>query len=361
MTLTTDLIASNTAPCRLENPIRLTDYVVAEEGYCVAVRALADKETYNLVECADGEFRTIQKGSVIVGALGGRQALKGYCGHVPRRIAPGDTLNVLNMGGIIGLCTSDHPDLGPAMPVEVLGAVVTEQGGALRHARLQDVALEPLASLGASAPLVMVSGTSMNTGKTKAAAEIVAGLTARGFRVAAAKLTGASLMRDVRAFEARGAVCVRSFTDAGVVASTGKNVVPVGKGIVAALNGCAPDVIVLELGDGFIGPYGVDELLLDQELQRFTAAHVVAASDLAGAWAADHLFRLRYRSSITAFVGPVTDNAAGSDYVRTALGVPAANAQQEPQHLAALVVSALPVRNVVHRPKRHPALRGVTV
>jgi hypothetical protein len=347
--LIADHVASSTSPCGLEATVSITDYVVAEEGYCVAVRALDDKETYNQIEGADGVFRTIQKGHVIVGALGGRQALRGYCGHVPRRIAPGDILNVLNLGGIIGICTSDHPDLGPALRVEVIGAVVVQTKGAVRHARLQDVALDPAARIGTSAPLVVVSGTSMNTGKTRAAAEIVAGLTSRGYRVAAAKLTGASLMRDVRAFKERGAFRVRSFTDAGVVCSTGKNVVPTAKGIIVDLNASAPDVLVLELGDGFIGPYGVDELLLDQEIQSFTAAHVCAAGDLAGAWAADHLFRTRYRSQIATFVGPVTDNAAGCDYIRTALGVAAANAQRDGDKLAGLVAARLPAPAVTRR------------
>jgi hypothetical protein len=355
-TIFADHVASSTAPCGLGATVAITDYIVAEEGYCVAVRALAEKEVYNQIEGADAVFRKIKKGDVIVGALGGRQALRGYCGQVPRRIAVGDLLNVLNLGGIIGQCTSDHPDLGPALPVQVLGAVLLDGDGSVRHARLQDVALEPVAHLTSSAPLVMVSGTSMNTGKTRAAGEIVAGLTAKGFRVAAAKLTGASLMRDVRSFEAHGAVCVRSFTDAGVVASTGKNVVPTAKAIIADLQNCQPDVLVLELGDGFIGPYGVDELLLDQELQSFTAAHVVAAVDLAGAWAADQLFRSRYRSGITAFVGPVTDNAAGCGYIRTALGVPAANAQQEPERLAAIIAAELPSpAQALRKPRRRAA------
>jgi hypothetical protein len=342
MTFQADHVASSTSPCGLASTVTVSDYVVAEEGYCVAVRALADKETYNMIEGADGLFRQIRKGDVIVGALGGRQALRGYCGLVPRKISAGDILNVLNLGGIIGRCTSDHPDLGPALPVEVLGAVVIENGTGPRHARLQDVAIESAAHIYASAPLIMVSGTSMDTGKTRAAGAIVAGLSARGYAVAAAKLTGASLMRDVRSFLDKGAIHVRTFTDAGVVASTGKNVVPTAKGIIADLNTVQPDVIVLELGDGFIGPYGVDELLLDQEIQGFTAAHVVAAGDLAGAWAADQLFRSRYRSAISVFVGPVTDNAAGCGYIRTALGVAAANAQQEPDRLASVVAEKLP-------------------
>lgn len=341
-TLQADHVASSTAPCGLSHALLLSDYIVAEDGYCIAVRALEEKTVYNQIEGADGTFRTITNGDIIVGTLGSRQALQGYCGQVPRRITPGDTLNILNLGGIIGKCTSDHPTLGPALRVEVLGAVLIQDNGSPRHARLQDVAIEPTAHLHASAPLVMVSGTSMNTGKTRAAAEIVAGLTARGFSVAAAKLTGASLMRDVRSFLDKGAIKVRTFTDAGVVASTGKNVVATAKGVIADLNLCNPDLLVIELGDGFIGPYGVDELLLDQELQTFTKVHVVAANDLAGAWAADQLFRQRYRKEVSVYVGPITDNAAGCGYVRTTLGVPAANAQQEPDRLTEIVASHLP-------------------
>lgn len=119
--LTVDKIGSSTAPCRLSHEVELTAYIVAEEGYCLVVRALEEKTTYNLLECTDGTFQPIRRGDLIIGALGERQALKGYSGRIPRRIQVGDVLNVLNMGGILGQCTSDHPDLGPALRVEVLG------------------------------------------------------------------------------------------------------------------------------------------------------------------------------------------------------------------------------------------------
>jgi hypothetical protein len=334
--LTAQHVASSTAPCGLAHHLSISPYVVAEEGYCLAVRALDHKEVYNQLEGCDGVFRTIQQGDVLAGALGERQALKGYSGRIPRTIRPGDTLHVLNMGGILGLCTSDHPDLGPALRVEVLGAVVTGEG---RHARIQDHAIEPCEHLTDSAPLVFVSGTAMNTGKTYAAAELVAGLTGQGFRVAAAKLTGASLMRDVRAMAAHGAVCTASFTEAGVVATTGRDMVPVAKGLIRHLNGCAPDAIVLELGDGIIGPYGVDAILQDMELQRLTAAHVLAATDLAGAWAADQLFRTRYRADLAVVVGPATDTEVGRRYLQNTLGVPGINAREEAARLSALIAS----------------------
>lgn len=341
--LVVDKIASVSLRCGLERVVQISPYVIAQEGYCVAVRALDEKTTYNVLECTDGSFQTLHQGDVIVGVLGERQALKGYSGRLPRQISQGDVLNVLNMGGIVGLCTSDHPELGPALRVEVLGAVLAERDGQLAHARIQDNALEPLYNLTASAPLVMVSGTSMNTGKTHAAARIIEGLTSQGLRVAAGKLTGASLMRDTRKMLEHGAVAAVSFTDAGVVASTNKEMGPLAKTLVAHLNAAKPDVIVLELGDGFIGYYGVDELLLDKELQRFTKVHVVAATDLAGTWAADQLFRQRYLAGITVVVGPVTDNAVGKQYIQNALGIPALNAIQDSDALTALVKQVLEV------------------
>ena len=329
-----DHIASSTRRCGLTHDSRCSPYVVAAEGYCVAVQALDHKEVYNQIECVDGNFETIHKGDVLIGVLGERQALKGYSGRLPYRIRVGDSLHVLNMGGIIGECTSDHPDLGPALRVEILGAVLVEQDGKNHHARIQDYALPPIYSLDTSAPIVLVSGTSMNTGKTLAACEIVSGLTERGFRVAAGKATGAALRRDVRNMSERGAIGVASFSDLGVVASTNKQMAPFAKGLINHLNAeYSPDVIVLELGDGFIGYYGVDELLLDKELQKHVAVNVVAATDLAGVWSADQQFRLRYDAKLHIVTGPVTDNAVGKQYIEQVLGITAINAMQNARAL----------------------------
>lgn len=340
-TCTADLVASSTAHCQLTHEVTLSPYIVAQEGYCIAVRAMEERTHYNQVECTDGTFRTVRKGDVLVGVLGERQALKGYSGRVPRHIEKGDTLNILNLGGIIGACTSALPELGPALKVEVLGAVMTERDGQWTHVRIQDGALDPVYSLTESAALVIVSGTAMNTGKTLAACRIVQGLTERGMRVAAAKLTGASLMRDVRKMREHGAVACATFTEAGVVCSTNEEMAPIGKALIHHLNGENPDVIVLEMGDGFVGYYGVDELLQDKEIQRFTGAHVVAATDLAGAWAAEQMFYHRYRSPITAITGPVTDNDVGRQYIQNRLGIAAINARQESNRLAEHVAQAV--------------------
>ncbi len=342
-TIPVTYVSSTAAKTGLVSDVSLSDYVVAQEGYCVVVEALESKAVYNQIECADGEFRTIAKGDVFVGVLGERRALKGYSGVVPRVALPGDTLNVLNMGGIIGNCVSDHPDLGPALRVKVLGAAMVETDGMWVHARLQDHALHEVDSLTSSVPLIFISGTAMNTGKTWAACELVQRLTRRGYRVAAAKATGASLMRDVQLIERHGAVATATFTDSGVVCSTSKAMTPKVKGLIKHLSDTAdPDCIVIELGDGIVGYYGVDELLQDKQLQKFCAAHVVAAVDLAGVWAAQHLFKDRYHADITVVTGPVTDNGVGIQYIEQVMGIPAINAREDPNDLGDRVASKLP-------------------
>jgi hypothetical protein len=344
-----DKIASSTAHCDVESPITLSPYVVAQHGYVIVVRALDEKDQYDEVECSDGVFRHIRKGDVLVGTLGGRQALKGYSGRVPRHIAPGDTLNVLNLGGLIGECTAAHPELGPALPVEVLGAAMVQRNGQWLHARIQEDALEMMHRLKSSVPLVTVSGTAMDTGKTEAACRVVEGLAEKGLRVGAAKLTGASLMRDVRRMQEHGATAVSTFTDAGIACTVEDAITPIAKGVIHHLNEAEDlDVIVAEMGDGFVGYYGVDDLMTDMELQSFIEAHVVAATDLAGAWAAEQTFRDRYHTDITAITGPVTDNDVGRRYITQRLGVTALNALQQSTELVDEVVQALPA-SVVSR------------
>ena len=338
-----DKIASSTAHCNIESPVTVSPYVVAQHGYVVAVRALDEKDQYDEVECQDGVFRHIKEGDVLACTLGGRQALKGYSGRVPRHIEAGDTLNVLNLGGLVGECTSGHPNLGPALPVEVIGAVMVKRNDHWVHARIQEDALEMVHRLESSVPIVNVSGTAMDTGKTKAASIIVEGLSEMGLNVGAAKLTGASLMRDVRRMQEHGATAVSTFTDAGIACTVEDAITPIAKGVIQHLNETEDlDVIVAEMGDGFVGYYGVDDLLTDMELQSFIEAHVVAAADLSGAWAAEELFTERYNAAINAITGPVTDNDVGRRYIQQRLGITAWNALQQSRQLVDEVVKALP-------------------
>ncbi|MBP3191633.1 hypothetical protein [Natronogracilivirga saccharolytica] len=335
-----DIIASSSASVKLDQTVKLAPNIVAEEGYLVAVKTLDVKDRYNKIETSEGAIIPYGKDQIVIGALGERQALRGYSGIIPRSVKKGDTLHILNMGGIVGHCQSPHPDHGPAMRVEVLGAVMIpdeEDQGMFKHACIQDYAIEWEYQLTESVPLIAVTGTCMHVGKTMAATMIVRQLAAQGYKVAAAKLTGASLMRDTREMKENGAIASAHFGMAGLVSTTGKNILPMAKGLIKHLNSFNPDAIILEFGDGIIGAYGVDSLLMDKEMMQFTRTHVVAAQDFMGCWSADHFFRKRYTSAISIITGPVTDNLVGVQFIQNTLGIRAVNAVAEPQKLGDMV------------------------
>src|SRR6185503_3008907 len=106
---------------------------------------------------------------LLIGVLGRRRALKGFVGDVPPSLESGDQLHLLNVGGVIVLYTGHHSSLGDAFKLDVIGLVCDEDGRVLNIA---DAALPVRTSLGDSAPIVMIAGTSMNSGKTYAATEL---------------------------------------------------------------------------------------------------------------------------------------------------------------------------------------------
>ena len=339
-----DRISSSTRNARLGSEVTVGPEIVAVEGYVLAVRILADKTTYDTVEDVHGRMVPLREGDVLAGTLGERRALRGYAGVVPDRIAPGDVLEVLNLGGILGISTSINPDLGPPFRAEVLGAILAfpELGDRIgRPAHIRDGAVPPADRLSDVPPVVYVAGTCMNAGKTVAATELVRGLARSGMRVAAAKLTGVSLMRDTLSMLDAGAIGALTFNDGGAASTHAGMTAPLAKGLLNRLAEKKPDVIVAELGDGILGEYGVQDILHDSELTAAGAAHVVAAPDPVAAWGAAELYRERFRLPITVLTGPATDNDVGRDYVRRELGLAAHNARRDAAGLVTAVRAAL--------------------
>lgn len=337
-------IASATRNARLAREVVVAPDVVSREGSVIAVRALERKSVYNELEDCNGRMAAVNEGDVIAGVLGERRALRGYSGVVPERVAPGDVLHLLNLGGVIGRCTSSVVEVGPPGRVEVLGQVLSFPYIGDRRglpASILDQALPAAEVLDVSAPVVYVSGTCMNSGKTFAACEVIRGLARRGRRVAAAKLTGVSLLRDTLKMEDVGAFRALNFNDAGAVSTRPDRILPIARGLLNALDRDRPDCVVVELGDGLLGEYGVMEILKDPALLRAGRAHVVCANDQVAAWGAWRLFAEEIGARPTVMSGPATDNDVGRRFCEERLGLPAVNARTDGERLAAVVDEAL--------------------
>jgi hypothetical protein len=341
-----DKIGSVTLNCRLSRELRLAPEIPAIEGGVIAVRVLTSKSTYNQLELPSGRMSKVKPGDVVVGALGHRKALFGYSGYLPESVQPGDTVHLLNMGGVIGICDAVNPDLGKPFECEVLGQALHfpflgERVGVPAHIGQGALPLEERLEVD-GIPVVAVVGSCMNAGKTQAACSLIQAFAHRGLKVAAGKATGVSLRRDVLAMEDSGATRTLIFTDLGVVTTTREVAPRVARTLLTRLAADRPDVIVLELGDGLIGLYGVDAILDDAEVASHFQAVVLAANDPVAAWGGARLLHERHRTRATVVTGPATDNAAGSGLVERETGAPAINARTDPDRLADAVLERLP-------------------
>ena len=325
-TIEVDKIGSATSPLNLPRTLSIVSSDgPAKAGDVVVVRVLTDNATYNMLELPTGRLAKVNPGDVVAGVLGRRRALKGFVGDVPDSVKAGDELHLLNLGGVIGQCSGHHSSLNDAIKVEVLG-LATNGDAAIKN--IGDAALPSRDKLGPTAPLVVIAGACMNSGKTYAATEIIQQATRAGLRVTAAKLSGIACLRDTLNMQDHGAIATASFLDCGLPSTVGAaDLAPVAKAIIARLNQSAPDLIVIELGDGILGGYSVESIFEDQELRDAMSALVFCASDYVGAWGGIELFRRR-GIKVDLVAGSVADSKMGEEYIERDFEVPAANVRR---------------------------------
>jgi len=325
-------IASVVHRLGLQSEVQISRLVEARVGQVLAVRALGEKSVYDVLELQNGRMAHIGKGDVLVGALGRRDALRGFVGRVPESVKVGDTLHVLNLGGLLGRVTSGSREVGPPLDVEVLGMVLRDG----RPANIADAAVPDAPEDQPIPPVIVVSGTCMNAGKTFAACEIVARLTARGYLCGGVKLTGVAALRDTLNMSDHGAASTLSFVDCGLPSTAGNpEVAYVARRIlrtIAAQNAGELDVIVAELGDGLIGSYGVDLILQDPAFRSLVRAHVLCATDLVAAWGGLRWMEM-HGLLADVIAGPATDNEIGVNTIRRDMGVAAHNARLDAEAL----------------------------
>ena len=116
-----DKIASVAVAAELGREIRVSPDIPCEEGVLIAAEVLNNKSRYNKLELISGRMAQIKRGDVIVGALGHRKALFGYSGTLPEKLEPGDVLQLLNLGGVLGDCDSMNPNHGRALRLQGSG------------------------------------------------------------------------------------------------------------------------------------------------------------------------------------------------------------------------------------------------
>ncbi len=319
-TISIDKISSITKNLSLNHEENLTHDLSCEMGTVLAAQVLEDKSIYNDLELPSGRMSVLKKGDIIAVALGERMALKGFVGRLPQTLKTGDVIHLLNLGGVAGVCTSANVhEVGQPLRIRILGGI--EREGKLLN--IGDAKLfKSLDIMKNDIPLIITTGSSMDSGKTTVAAEIIKTLSRIGMKLAGAKLTGVGAYRDIFKMRDYGVYDAISFVDCGITSTANiheQKMVAIAKGAIEHLSKSQPDAIIVEFGDGLIGRYGVMPILKDAQIQKNVRLHIGCARDPVGA------IKLAEGCAdiglpIDVMSGPITDNEVGKDLIREALG-----------------------------------------
>lgn len=242
---------------------RISD--IGRKSYDLAPRPRVDWATGDYVACrvlAPTGLRTIElpdgtrvealEGDVVLGALGSRFATLEATGDW-KRAGADLKMEALTSAGLFGRATSVASNLPPLLPVVYIGHV--ERRGQKVTMSQFATQSEPLLSL--TAPVILLIGSSMSSGKTTTACKIIRRLEAQSLRVAGTKLTGAGRYADILAMRNAGASAIFDFVDVGLPSTVCSRFVyerAVDR-LLSSLERAAPHVVVAEVGASPIEPY----------------------------------------------------------------------------------------------------------
>jgi hypothetical protein len=274
------------------------------------------------IETPSGRTVEVLPGDVVVGALGRRAATLEAVGDW-RAVEEDGVMQTLTSAGLFGRCTS--ASLPPPMMADVrYRAHAARDGVTLNMAdfapRAPHRALE--------APVVLIVGTSMDSGKTVAAKAIVRVLKRMGLRVVAAKLTGVARLRDVLAASDAGADEVFDFVDVGLPSTVVEPERYEGalRGLLGLIAGARPDVVVAEAGASPLEPYNGEVAM--RVLGERVACTVLCASDpyaIVGVMSA-------FGIEPTLLSGRATSTEAATDLIHKLVGIEALNLLDHRSH-----------------------------
>ena len=278
----------------------IIDDVVAKIGSIVAVKVISVNQNYNKLELATGRNVELSEGDIVIGALGNRLASTGMCGYVPDELNKFDKINLLNLGGVIGLSKDHNVLMGSATECELLGSVIDKLNKPLN---LKDFMVVK--------PLVAVLGTGIDSGKTTVTSFLIKSLSNYIDKISACKLAGTASQKDLYSYEDSGANKVLDFVDYGLPSTCLIDHDQVIESSLSIVNEAVKenDIVFVELGDGYHGQYGTKEIIESKQISENIKIIVICAYDVSGAVnILENLNDSGFKDCLIIISGPVTNN-----------------------------------------------------
>jgi len=168
---------------------------------------------HSSLENASGRIHMIHDGTKAIFVFGNRYAPDFYEGLVPSEMT--DEVNLLARSGVVGIVKTKNSMIKDPTKVKISGYVCDEKGDVLNTRDFPIIKPRNTIKKEPRSRMILVCGTSMNSGKSMAAAACCWALTAIGYNVRASKVTGTASLKDILLMNDAGANRYADFTYLG--------------------------------------------------------------------------------------------------------------------------------------------------
>lgn len=165
------------------------------------------------LENKNGRIHRLTDSTAALFVYGNRYATDAFEALVPDE--PMDYVDLVSRSGVIGRVQVRNSRVLAPTTVRVLGRVVDKKGrplSTLDHSLIEPATIEKKSP---RSKLILVVGTSMNSGKSTAAAAMCWALTTMGHKVRASKVTGTASLKEILHMNDAGATHYNDFTYLG--------------------------------------------------------------------------------------------------------------------------------------------------
>jgi len=165
---------------------------------------------HSQLESKSVRIHTIHEGTQAVFVIGNRYAPAQYEGIVPESAV--DSLDLVGTGGVVSEVVNKNELIGSPTKVKLLGYICDVDGKVVNTKSHIQIKPKTSKRKAKGAKLILCIGTSMDSGKTHAAAACCYSLSSMGKTVRAAKITGTARLKDIFLMNDCGAEHVADFT-----------------------------------------------------------------------------------------------------------------------------------------------------
>ena len=168
---------------------------------------------HSSLENASGRIHMIHDDTKAVFVYGNRYAPDYYEGLIPGTMT--EEVDLIARSGMIGTAITKNSLIKDPTRVKIMGYVCDKSGKVLNTRNFPLIKAKNNVKKQPRAKMILVCGTSMNSGKSMAAAACCWALTSMGYNVRASKATGTASLKDILHMNDAGASPYADFTYLG--------------------------------------------------------------------------------------------------------------------------------------------------